>query len=81
MMDVATNDAIAYEQSGIAYEGFLADLVTACCGALVDIAATGLFGDYTAIDFWVGSTDENGDIVRDRNVRVREMISTASKQT
>jgi hypothetical protein len=57
------------------YETFLAELVTVCCGALADIAKTGLFGDCKNLDFWVGSTDDNGDIVRDRDARIRKLIA------
>jgi hypothetical protein len=56
-------------------EAFLAELVTVCCGALADIAKTGLLGDCKNLDFWVGSTDDNGDIVRDRDARIRKMIA------
>jgi hypothetical protein len=56
-------------------EAFLAELVTVCCGALADIAKTGLFGDCKNLDFWVGSTDDNGDIVRDRDLRIRNLIA------
>jgi hypothetical protein len=57
------------------YETFLAELVTVCCGALVDISMAGMFGDFKNLDFWVGSTDENGDIVRNRDARIRKMIA------
>jgi hypothetical protein len=57
------------------YEAFLAELVTVCCRALADIAKTGLFGDFKNLDFWVGSTDENGDIVRERDARIRKLIA------
>jgi hypothetical protein len=57
------------------YEAFLAGLVTTCCEALAEITRTGLLGDFNMLDFWVGSTDENGDIVRDRNTRIRQMIA------
>jgi hypothetical protein len=80
MLFADPKDTIAYEQSGIAYEAFLADLVTTCCGALADIAVTGLFGDYSSLDFWVGSTDENGDIVQGRDARIRDMISANSSR-
>ncbi len=57
------------------YEAFLASLVTACCEALAEIAEAGHLGDFSQIDFWVGSTDENGDIVGDHNTRIRQMIA------
>jgi hypothetical protein len=57
------------------YEAFLAELVNVCCGALVDISMTGMFGDFKNLDFWVGSTDDNGDIVRNRDARIRKMIA------
>jgi hypothetical protein len=61
------------------YEAFLSNLVTICCEALAEIARSGILGDYQQIDFWVGSTDHNGDIVRDRNTRIRQMISGKSR--
>jgi hypothetical protein len=57
------------------YEAFLAELVTTCSEALAEIASRGILGDYKQIDFWVGSTDENGYNVKDRNTRIRQMIS------
>jgi hypothetical protein len=57
------------------YEAFLALQVTACCEALAEIASGGYLGDFARIDFWVGSTDDNGDIVKDRNTRIRQMIA------
>jgi hypothetical protein len=44
----------------------------------VDMSLTGLFGNFAQVDFWVGSTDENGDIVKERNKRIREMIASRS---
>jgi hypothetical protein len=61
----------AYSQH---FEAFLAQLVTTCCEALADIARSGLYDKATDLDFWVGSTDDHGDIVRDRDVRIRQMI-------
>jgi hypothetical protein len=65
----------AYTQNS---KQFDRDLVQTCCEALADMALTGLFGDFSQVDFWVGSTDENGDIVKARNTRIREMIAGRS---
>jgi hypothetical protein len=56
------------------YQQFLRDLVQTCCEALVEMALTGLFGDFANIYFWVGSTDENGDVVKERDQQIRAMI-------
>jgi hypothetical protein len=56
------------------YRAFLASLETTCCEALAEIAGTGTFDGATDLDFWVGSTDENGDVVRQRNALIRKMI-------
>jgi hypothetical protein len=69
------NDEEQFALYSRTYEAFLADLVTTCCEALAAIASRGILGDYKQIDFWVGSTDENGYIVKDRNTRIRQMIS------
>ena len=74
MMAVDTNDDVAYAEYSRNYEAFLASLVTVCCKALAEIAAAGHLGDYLDIDFWVGSTDENGDIVKSRDARIRQLI-------
>jgi hypothetical protein len=75
MMAIDTSNDNQYAQYTCDYEAFLSELVTACCYALSDIARTGLFGDLKELDFWVGSTDENGDIVRDRDARIRRIIA------
>jgi hypothetical protein len=72
---IDTSNEEQYAKYSRDYEAFLAELVTVCCGALADIAKTGLLGDCKNLDFWVGSTDENGDIVRDRDLRIRKMIA------
>jgi hypothetical protein len=41
---------------------------------LAEIAGTGTFNGAADLDFWVGSTDENGDVVRERDARIRKMI-------
>jgi hypothetical protein len=73
-----TNDEAQYALYCQNYEQFLRDLVQTCCEALADMALAGLFGDFSQVDFWVGSTDENGDIVKERNTRIREMIAGRS---
>jgi hypothetical protein len=72
--NIDTSDEVAYAAYSENYEAFLTELVTICCGALTDMAQTGVFGNFEKIDFWVGSTDENGEIIRDRNTRIRQMI-------
>jgi hypothetical protein len=69
-----SNDAqyAAYERD---YEAFHANLVRTCCEALAEIARTGLFEGATSLDYWVGSTDDHGDIVRDRDAWIKEMIA------
>jgi hypothetical protein len=74
MRPADVSDEAQYAAYGQNYEAFLAQLVTTCCEALADIARTGLFGGTTDPDFWVGSTDDNGDIVRDRDARIRTLI-------
>jgi hypothetical protein len=78
MMAIDTSDEAQYAAYTQNYEQFLRDLVKTCCEALVDMALTGLFGNFVQVDFWVGSTDENGDIVKERNKRIREMIASRS---
>jgi hypothetical protein len=56
------------------YGQFRRDLVQTCCEALAEMAAMGLFGDFASVDFWVGSTDENGDVVKERDAQIRQMI-------
>jgi hypothetical protein len=62
----------AYEQR---YTTFLDNLVTTCCKALAEVALGGLFDGAQELDFWVGSTDDNGQIVRDRGARIRQLIA------
>jgi hypothetical protein len=76
---IDTSNEEQYALYSRTYEAFLADLVTTCCEALAEIARGGLLGDVTKIDFYVGSTDENGDFVRDRDTRIRQMISRGSR--
>jgi hypothetical protein len=57
------------------YEAFLASLVSVCCEALAEIAKSGLFENAQQMDFWVGSTDDERDCVRDRDTRVRQLIA------
>jgi hypothetical protein len=76
---IDTSNEEQYALYSRTYEAFLADLVTTCCEALAEIARGGLLGDVAKIDFYVGSTDENGDIVRDRDTRIRQMISRGSR--
>lgn len=76
MIAVDHTDAAAYAQYSRKYETFLAALVTVCCQALAEIVAAGHLGEYRSIDFWVGSTDENGDIVKARDARIRQIISS-----
>jgi hypothetical protein len=78
MMAIDTNDAAQYALYSQNYEQFLRDLVQTCCEALAKMAVNGLFGDFASVDFWVGSTDENGDIVKSRNARIRQMIAARS---
>jgi hypothetical protein len=73
------NDEEQFALYSRTYKVFLADLVTTCCEALAEIARSGLLGDVSTLDFWVGSTDDNGDIVRDRDVRVRQMITNGGR--
>jgi hypothetical protein len=75
MMAIDFSNEAQYEKYCRDYEAFLAELVVVCCGALADIAKTGLFGDCKNIDLWVGSTNDSGDIVRDRDSRIRQMIA------
>jgi hypothetical protein len=63
-----------YAEYSRSYRAFLASLETTCCEALAEIAGTGLFDGATDLDFWVGSTDENGDVVRERDARIRKLI-------
>jgi hypothetical protein len=69
------NNEEQYAQYARTYEAFLASLVTTCCEALAEIALGGHFGNFDTIDFWVGSTDDNGAVVLDRNARVGQMIA------
>jgi hypothetical protein len=78
MMAIDTSDEVQYAAYTQNYEQFFRDLVQTCCEALADMALTGLFGDFAQVDFWVGSTDENGDIVKERNTRIRAMIADRS---
>jgi hypothetical protein len=75
MMAIDFNNEEQFEKYSKEYEAFLAELITTCCGALADIANSGILGDFQNLDFWVGSTDDNGDIVRDRDLRIRQMIA------
>jgi hypothetical protein len=61
----------AYEQN---YTAFLESLVTACCEALAEMARSGVFKGVQNLDYWVGSTDEHGDAVRNCDARIRTMI-------
>jgi hypothetical protein len=72
---IDTRNEEQYAKYSRDYEAFIAELVTVCCGALADIANRGLFGDAKTLDFWVGSTDDNGDIVRGRHLRIKKMIA------
>lgn len=69
------DDAAQYDAYSQAYATFLDTLVTTCCAALASMAQDGLYGGAKDLDFWVGSTDDNGDIVRDRDARIRRMIA------
>jgi hypothetical protein len=68
------NNAEQYALYAKNYEAFHASLVITCCEALAEMAKTGLFGNFEKIDFWVGCTDDNGVIVRDRNIVIRKII-------
>jgi hypothetical protein len=57
------------------YTAFAENLVTTCCEALAEIARVGLFDGAQDLDYWVGSTDDNGDIVRARDARIRQVIA------
>lgn len=74
--DVDYNDAVAYAEYDRQYTVFLADLVTTCCEALAQLHRDGVFDGGTALDFYVGSTDENGEIVKDRDARVRGLLAS-----
>jgi hypothetical protein len=74
MSDVDTNDEAAYAEYGRQYDAFLADLVTTCCEALAQLSRAGVFDGATDLDFYVGSTDEYGQIVKERDGRVRGII-------
>jgi hypothetical protein len=78
MMAIDTSDEVQYAAYTQNSQQFDRDLVQTCCEALADMALTGLFGDFSQVDFWVGSTDENGDIIKERNTHIREMIAGRS---
>lgn len=63
---------VTFEQN---YTAFLESLVAVCCEALAAVARHGLFDGAQELDFWVGSTDDHGDIVRDRDARIRQLIA------
>jgi hypothetical protein len=75
LMPVDHTNEQQYEIYSKNYDAFLASLITTCCEALAEIASQGHFSDFSQIDFYVGSTDEIGDNVRDRNTRIRQMIA------
>ncbi len=50
------------------------------CEALARMAHSGLFGDFSRLDFWVGSTDESGEVVRQRDAHIRQLVSTGLSQ-
>jgi hypothetical protein len=58
-----------------AYDALLQALVETCCASLIEIAQIGLIGDYQKIDLYVGSTDEHGDVVRDRNAAIKQRLA------
>jgi hypothetical protein len=73
------SDEAQYAQYCENYERFSAELVDTCCAALVDLTLAGQFADCPDIDFWVGSTDEKGEVVRARDLRIREMLAARIK--
>jgi hypothetical protein len=74
MSDINTDDAVAYAEYARQYDAFLAQLVTTCCEALAQLARDGAFDGAADLDFYVGSTDEYGAVVRERDGRVRGLI-------
>jgi hypothetical protein len=74
MGNVDTSDEVAYAEYGRQHDAFLAELVTTCCETLAQLARDNMFDGTTDLDFYVGSTDESGDVVKERDQRVRGLI-------
>jgi hypothetical protein len=75
MSDFDTSDEAAYADYGRQYDAFLAELVAICCEALIELSNQGVFSGATQLDFYVGSTDEYGDIIISRDGNVRSQIT------
>jgi hypothetical protein len=75
MSDVDTSDEVAYAEYGHRYDAFLASLVTTCCEALAELSNQGVFSGASQLDFYVGSTDEYGEIIVRRDAIVRSQIA------
>lgn len=74
MSDIDTDDAVAYAEYSRQYDDFLAQLVSVCCEALAQLSRDHVFEGATNLDFYVGSTDEYGQIVQERDGRVRRLL-------
>jgi hypothetical protein len=50
-------------------------LITICCEALAELAPTGLFGDWTQVDFNVSEVGDPIERVRERDRHIRQLLA------
>jgi hypothetical protein len=74
--NVDTSDDVQYAAYSRRHEAFLEMLVQTCSEALCELAKSGLFHEFQDVVFYVGSTDESGDIIRERDAIIRRMIAS-----